>query len=141
MPKKSGYVKIFKVKNGDKAKNKQLMSFRKDDQKLLEKYEAIWTIIEELKNIELNALPGYDNRYIKTKIRKYSGKVYNDFRGLNMPDDDTKFESFTIISIDFLLVWERKYYQQVCLNNCTYKITKKKSLVYLDDNLFKDQIL
>ena len=126
MPKKSGYVKIFKVKNGDKAKNKQLMSFRKDDQKLLEKYEAIWTIIEELKNIELNALPGYDNKYIKTKIRKYSGKVYNDFRGLNMPDDDTKFESFTIISIDFLLVWERKYYQQVCLNNCTYKITKKK---------------
>ena len=126
MPKKSGYVKTFKVKNGDKAKNKQLMSFRKDDQKLLEKYEAIWTIIEELKNIELNALPGYDNRYIKTKIRKYSGKVYNDFRGLNMPDDDTKFESFTIISIDFLLVRERKYYQQVCLNNCTYKITKKK---------------
>ena len=126
MPKKSGYVKIFKVKNGDKAKNKKLMSFRKDDQKLLEKYEAIWTIIEELKNIELNALPGYDNRYIKTKIRKYSGKVYIDFRGLNMPNDDTKFESFTIISTNFLLVWERKYYQQVCLNNCTYKITKKK---------------
>ena len=31
------------------------MSFRIDDEKLLEKYEAIWTKIEDLKKIELNA--------------------------------------------------------------------------------------
>ena len=30
------------------------MSFRIDDEKLLEKYKAIWTRIEDLKNIELN---------------------------------------------------------------------------------------
>ena len=34
-----------------------------------EKYESIWTKIEDLKDIELNALPVYDNRYIKSKIR------------------------------------------------------------------------
>ena len=28
------------------------MSFRIDDEKLLEKYEAIWTKIKDLKNIE-----------------------------------------------------------------------------------------
>ena len=33
-----------------------------------EKYENIWTKID-LKDIELNALPVYDNRYIKSKIR------------------------------------------------------------------------
>ena len=42
-----------------------------DDDRLLEKYEASWTKIEDLQNIETNALPVYDNRYIKTKIRKY----------------------------------------------------------------------
>ena len=42
------------------------MSFRIDDKKLLEKYKAIWTKIEDLKNIELDALPVFDNRYIKT---------------------------------------------------------------------------
>ena len=31
MPKMSGYVKIFKVKDGDKDKNNNLMSFRIDD--------------------------------------------------------------------------------------------------------------
>ena len=37
MPKISGYVKTFKVKEGDKNKNNELMSFRIDDEKLLEK--------------------------------------------------------------------------------------------------------
>ena len=35
MPKMSGYVKIFKVKEGDKDKNKKLMSFNLDGEKLL----------------------------------------------------------------------------------------------------------
>ena len=45
------------------------MFFRIDDEELLEKYKAIWTKIEGLKNIELNVLPVYNDRYIKTKIR------------------------------------------------------------------------
>ena len=49
LPKMSGYVKIFKVKNGDKDKNNNLMSFGIDDEKLLEKYKTIWTKIENLK--------------------------------------------------------------------------------------------
>ena len=42
MPIMSGYVKIFNVKDGDKDKNNKLMLFRIDDEKLLEKYKAIW---------------------------------------------------------------------------------------------------
>ena len=75
----SGYIKIFKVKDGDEDKNNKLMSFRTDDEKLLEKYKAILTKIEEMKNIELNALPVYDDRYIKTKITTYGNKVYTSF--------------------------------------------------------------
>ena len=41
----SGYVKTFKV---EKRINK-LMFFRRDDEKLIEKYKAIWTKIEDLK--------------------------------------------------------------------------------------------
>ena len=64
------------------------MSSRIDDEKLLKKYKAIWTKIEDLKNIELNALPVYDNRYIKTRIRTYGDKVYTNFRCLNAPEHD-----------------------------------------------------
>ena len=42
---------------------RHLKSERIDDEKLLEKYKTTWTKIEDVKNIELNALPAYDNRY------------------------------------------------------------------------------
>ena len=55
------------------------MSLDIDDNMLLEKYKVIWTKIEDLKDIELNALPVYDNRYTKTKIRKYGDTVYDNW--------------------------------------------------------------
>ena len=85
------------------------MSFRIDDEKLLEKYKAIRTKIEDFKNIELNALPVYDDRYIKSKIRTYGDKIYTNFCDLNVPEDDIECESFTVISIDSLLVYKNKF--------------------------------
>ena len=38
------------------------MSLGIDDEKLLEKQKTVWTKIDELKHIKLNALPFYDNR-------------------------------------------------------------------------------
>ena len=49
----NGYVKTFKVTE----ESNKLMSFGIDDEKLLEKHKTIWTKIEDLKNIKLNALP------------------------------------------------------------------------------------
>ena len=49
----SGYVETFKVKDGHRNKNNKLMSFRIDNEKVLEKYKTIWTKVEDLKNIEL----------------------------------------------------------------------------------------
>ena len=51
MPKMSGYVKIFRVKSGDKDKINKLMSFRRDDEKILEKCKALWIKIEDIKKI------------------------------------------------------------------------------------------
>ena len=63
------------------------MIFCVDDEKLLEKYKAIWTKIENLRNIKLNTLPVYDNRDIKTKIRTNGDNVNPNFSGLNVPKD------------------------------------------------------
>ena len=47
------------------------MSFRVQDQKLLEKYKAIWTKIEDFKNIQIDIMIVYNDRYIKTKIKTF----------------------------------------------------------------------
>ena len=43
----NGYVKTFKVED----KIDKLMSFNIDDEKLLEKYKAIWTKVKYLKKV------------------------------------------------------------------------------------------
>ena len=96
-----------------------MIPFRKDDEKLLEKYEVIWTKIEDLKSIGLNALPVYDNRYIKTEIRTYGNKVYSNFCGLNVPEDDIECESFTAIFTDFYCIRQKilpsSIFRKLCL--------------------------
>ena len=64
-----GYVKTFMDREWDKDKNKsnKLMSLRINHDKLLEKYKTILAKIEDLQNIELNALLIYDDRYMKLK--------------------------------------------------------------------------
>ena len=78
------------------------------------------------------------DRYIKTKLRTYGTKVFTKFCGLNVPEDDIECESFTVISIDFLLVYKKKYYLQVYLDNNAYKIANKQMSDYLVDNLFEN---
>ena len=53
------------------------------------------------------------------------------------PDDRVECESFTISSIDSLLVSDNKFYMEVYLNNLAYKIADKEMTDYLDDNIFE----
>ena len=137
MPKKSGYFKTFKMKD----KINIIISFCIDDEKLLEKYNAIWIETEDLNYIKLNTLSVYDDRYIKSIIRIYGHKVYTNMRGFNMPEDNTERKYFTVTSINFLLVHENKHYLKVCLGNCAYKIVNKQMTDYHPENVFEDYIL
>ena len=141
MPKMSGFVKTFKVKDVDKYKNNKSTSFRTDDEKLLENYKAIWTKMKDLRNIELNAFRVCDDKYMKTKLRTYHDKVYTNFPGLNVLKDDIACDFFRGISIGSLIVFENKYYLQVYLDICAYDIANKKMTDYLDENLSEDWVL
>ena len=119
------------------------MSFLTNN-KAIKKYKNIQTKIEDFKNIELNASPVYDDRYIKTKIRTSGDKVYINFRSLNMPEDGIECKSFTVISTDSIFVNKGKYYLQVYLDKTAYKIIDKQMIGYLGENpseINEDQIL
>ena len=73
-------------------------------------YIAIWTKIKDSNNIKLNALWDIKIRYMKTKIKTYDDKVYTNFLDLNVPENDIEYESFIVIYINYLLVYDKKYY-------------------------------
>ena len=79
-----------------------------------------------MQNIKLNALPVYDDRYIKTKIRAYGNKVYTNFHGLDVPEDGIEYESCIIISIDSLLFLKINItciFRQLCLINANDRLS------------------
>ena len=55
---------------------------------------------------------------------------------MNVPDGGIECESFTVISVDSLLVYISKYYVKACLDICAYKIIGKQMIDYLDGNRF-----
>ena len=42
-----------------------------------------------------------------------------------MAEDDIECESFTVISIDSVFIYNNKYHLQVYVDNCAYKILNK----------------
>ena len=55
-----------------------------------------------------------------------------------MPEGDIEHKSFTAISIDSLLVYDKKYFLQEYLDNCAYETVNKQMIDFLDENLFED---
>ena len=100
-------------------------------------YKIIWAKIEDLKNIELDALQVYNDRYIKTKIRTYGDKVYNNFGCFNVPEDvECVLESLLLILYIFMKL-NTTYKLVVRHTKFLYEIVDKQLIVSLDGNLFE----
>ena len=55
-----------------------------------------------------------------------------------MLGDNIECELFTAISIDSVLVYNKKYYLEEYLDKCGYKVVNKQMTNYLDENLFEN---
>ena len=67
LPKISAYRRDF-----DKTK---CMSVLINNEKLLEKYYEIWKKVSNITKNEFDSNPVYNEKYIKTKIKSYNGKI------------------------------------------------------------------
>ena len=73
LPQMTGYIKYFE--NGGKN-----MSFVIKDDDVLDKYNEIWDKIKETLSIKFHSRPVYDEKYIKAKVREFSGVIKTLFR-------------------------------------------------------------
>ena len=55
------------------------MYFFTTNNKLLERYTAIWEKISDLVNKKVDSDPIYNNKYINTKIRSYNNDIKTNF--------------------------------------------------------------
>ena len=115
------------------------MSFKNNDSKLLRKYDQIWKRVEKLLKIEFysKAIYGENDKYVKTKIKIYDGRVNTNFQGKKIPREKAPYKSLSIIMIDPVIKAKKKYYRQTLLEECKYEPKKIKMKNLIDEELKK----
>ena len=101
------------------------MSLRVNDEQLFKKYSKIWKKVEKLMRIDFESKPtyGYDDKYIKTKIKKYPNII------------TTNRKCLSTIMLDSVIESDEKYYPQTFLEECKYVQEKIKFENYINQEL------
>ena len=125
LPQLSGYIKYF----DDGGKN---LSFKIEDEGVYLKHNEIWNKIKKTLNTRFHSRPIYDDKYIKTKGKPFSGVINTLFSENEIPKERNHYICIAAICIDSILKVDRKNYPQVYLEQCKYKIKRRKMVDFID---------
>ena len=113
------------------------MSFKIEDDEVYVKYKSIWKKIKYLlSDIRLNSDVIYNDQYIKAKVKTF--KMVKTSDNDQIPKERVEYECIPCISIDSVLEIEKKWFPQVYLEQCKYKIKERKIKSLTDYDLDSD---
>ena len=103
------------------------------------KYNQIWERVEKLLKVNFNSEPIYhdNDKYIKTKIKIYSGSVKTNFQDKKMLKEKVPCKSLSMIMLHSVVKANEKYFPQTLLEECKYEPKKIKMENFIDDDLEK----
>ena len=132
LPQMDGYVKYF----DDGGKN---MSFVTDDEKIYKKYNEISEVIRNLLKIDFTVNPVRDDIYLVAKLKifnKINRTTFNNY--YYIPLERNHYICIPIIDIDSVLKIDKRAYPQAYLEQCRYKLKKRKIANYIDDEIIDE---
>ena len=129
LPQMNGYIKYF----DDGGKN---MSFVTNDEKVYEKYDEIWNVVKVLLKLKFAVSPIRDDKYILAKLKIFKKKNLTTFNNNNfVPIEKNHYICIPAIDIDSVLKIDKKAYPQAYLEECKYKLKKRKLVSFLDSEI------
>ena len=131
LPQMNGYIKYFD--NGGKN-----MSFVTDDKEVYGKYDEIWNVVKRLLKLKFAASPIRDDKYILAKLKIFEKKDLTTFNNNIVPIDKNHYICIPAIDIDSVLKTDKKAYPQACLEECKYKLKKRKPVSFIDSEIIDD---
>ena len=102
---------------------------------LPDKYNEIWDKIRKTLSIKFHSTSVYDEKYIKARVREFSGVIKTNFLVDEMPKENVHYTCITCITIDYFMRMEKKHYLQVYLEECKYRTKNKKITKFIEDGL------
>ena len=131
LPQMDGYIKYF----DDGGKN---MSFVTDDEKIYKKYNEIWEVIRNLLKIDFTVNPVRDDIYLVAKLKIFNKINRTTFNNNNIPIERNHYICIPVIDIDSVLKLDKRAYPQAYLEQCKYKLKKRKIVNYIDDEIIDE---
>ena len=131
LPQMNGYIKYF----DDGGKN---MSFVTDDEKVYEKYDEVWNVVKGLLKLKFAASPMRNDKYILAKLKIFKKKNLTTFNNNIIPIEKNHYICIPVIYIDSVLKIDKKVYLQAYLEECKYKLKKRKIESFIDSEIIDD---
>ena len=90
-------------------------------------------------DFEIKPVYGDDEKYIKTKIKRYADSIITNFHNKKMPREKVPCTCLSIIMLDSIIKVNKKYYPQTLLEECKYIQEKIKIQNVIDEDLEKTE--
>ena len=129
-----GYIKYF----DDGGKN---MAFVTDDEKNYEKYNEIWEVVRNLLKIDFTVSPVRDYIFLVAKLKifnKINRTTFNNNNNNYIPMEKNHYICIPVIDIDSVIKIDKRAYPQAYLEQCKYKLKKRKIVNYIDDEIIDE---
>ena len=124
----NGYIKYFD--NGGKN-----VTFVTDNEKVYDKYNEIWEVIRKLLKVKLTVNPVRDDKYLVAKLKIFNRINRTTFNN-NIPIERNHYICIPATDIDSVLkIDNKRAYPQAYLEQCKYKLKKRKIVNYIDDEI------
>ena len=126
----NGYIKYFEDGGKD-------MSFTTDE-KGYEKYDEIWTVLKRLLKLKFTVGPIRNDKYISAKLKIFRKKNLTTFNNNIVPAEKNHYICILAIDIDSVLKIDKKVYPPAYLEECKYKLKKRKLVSFIDSEIIDD---
>ena len=132
LPQMDRYIKYF----DNAGKN---MTFVMDNEKVYDKYNEIWEVIRKLLKVKFTVNPVRDDTYLVAKLKIFNKINSTTFNNNNIAIERNHYICIPAIDIDSVLKTDNKRaYPQAYLEQCKYKLKKRKIVNYIDDEIIDD---
>ena len=131
LPQMNGYIKYF----DDGGKN---MPFATDDEEIYEKYNEVWEVVRKLLKVDFTVGPGRDDKYLVAKLKIFDRINRTTFTNNAIPIERNHYICIPAIDIDSVLKIDKRVYPQAYLEQCKYKLKKRKHVNFIDDEIIDE---
>ena len=86
------------------------MSFLMKDKELVARNNEIWEIVTNSIKKEFNSEPGYNEKYLKAKMKSCNGILIKFFTGIKYQKKDSQVTYLSVILIESVFRTDKNYY-------------------------------